>query len=68
MQVNINGDISFGTAYTSYTPTPFPLNVRIPIIAVYLTDLHTARTGAEEIYYREDTTTEILEVRASGTL
>ena len=62
-QVNINGDISFGQGYTGFTPTPFPLDVEIPIVAAYFTDLHTNRTGEEEIYYREDTTQEILQVQ-----
>ena len=67
IQVNINGDISFGQAYSSYTPITFPMSNGVPLVAVYLTDLHTARTGDEEIYYREDNTTEILEVTTSGT-
>ena len=63
-QININGGISFGKAYDSYTSTPFPLEDEPPIIASYLTDLHTERNHSlvAEIYHREDTTPEILQV------
>ena len=64
LQVNINGDISFDQSYGSFTPMPFPLSDQIPIVAAYLTDIHTgsSRSSVAEIYYREDTSTEILQV------
>ncbi|XP_019635144.1 PREDICTED: sushi, nidogen and EGF-like domain-containing protein 1 [Branchiostoma belcheri] len=60
LYVNTNGDISFGGAVTSYTPTPFPVtNNRV--LAVYFTDVKTSySTRAGYIYHRETTDAAIL--------
>ena len=48
-QVNNNGDLSFGLAWSGFSPTEFPIP-NIPLVAPYLADVDTRGTG--RVWYR----------------
>ena len=58
LQVNNNGDISFTTSVSQYTPDPFPLFGDLALIAPYWADVDTTGTGT--VWYRESTDAELL--------
>ena len=49
--MNNNGDISFTTAVSSFTPDPFPLSGDLELIAPYWADVDTTGTGV--VWYRQ---------------
>ena len=49
MQVNNNGDLSFGMPWSEYVPTAFPIP-SIPIVAAYQADVDTRANGS--VWYR----------------
>ena len=49
LQVNNNGDLSFGLAWTEIGPTPFPITT-YPVVAIYQADVDTRGTG--RVWYR----------------
>ncbi|XP_028513868.1 sushi, nidogen and EGF-like domain-containing protein 1 [Exaiptasia diaphana] len=59
LYVTINGLISFQKLFVSFKPKPFPLRGRA-IIAPFWADVDTTKGGA--IWYRQNTTTHLLEV------
>ncbi|XP_078704004.1 sushi, nidogen and EGF-like domain-containing protein 1 [Branchiostoma floridae x Branchiostoma belcheri] len=60
LYVNTNGDISFGSSVTGYTPTPFPVTGN-RVIAVFFTDIKTSYSPrAGYIYHRETTDAGVL--------
>ena len=68
LQVNNNGDISFTTPVSTYTPQAFPLSGDLQLIAPYWADVDTRGTGS--VWYRESTDTQLLakardEIRAA---
>jgi len=58
VQVNTNGDISFRSPFTSFTPRPFPLAF-LPLIALYWTDFDSRRGGT--ISYRQTSNSTLLQ-------
>ena len=58
MQVNNNGDISFTTPVSAYTPQAFPLSGNLQLIAPYWADVDTRGTGS--VWYRQTTDTWLL--------
>ena len=56
-QVNNNGDLSFGLAWSGYSPTAFPIP-NIPLVAPYLADVDTRGTGS--VWYRSTQNTTLL--------
>ena len=68
LQVNNNGDISFTTPVSTFTPEAFPLSGNLQLIAPYWADVDTRGTGS--VWYRETTDTQLLarardEIRAA---
>ena len=68
MQVNADGVISLGRAYSTFTPRSLPLTGTDKIIAPYWADVDTRGTG--DIYYRQSTDHSLLtratdEIRAA---
>eukprot|EP00058_Branchiostoma_floridae_P011396 XP_002596884.1 hypothetical protein BRAFLDRAFT_103131 [Branchiostoma floridae] len=62
--VNTNGDISFGSAVTGFTPTPFPVTGN-RVLAVYYTDIKTSNGGRSGYIYRRETTDAAILARAT---
>ena len=58
LQVNNNGDISFTTPVSTYTPQAFPLSGNLQLIAPYWGDVDTRGTGS--VWYRETTDNQLL--------
>ena len=56
-QVNNNGDLSFGAAWSVWTPTAFPIP-NIPLVAPYQADVDTRGTG--RVWYRSTQNTTLL--------
>lgn len=50
MQVNNNGDLSFGKAFSNYNALQFPLDGLYKIIAIFWTDIDTKQKG--NVFYR----------------
>ena len=60
LYVNTNGDITFETNFTIYTPSDFPIPSNgAPIIAPFWSDVDTREGGV--IYHRETTTKDYLD-------
>lgn len=53
LQVNTNGDLTFLSALSTFTPSPFPYQQNTQIVAVYWCDIDTRKGG--DIWYRETT-------------
>lgn len=49
--INNNGNISFGSPYSAYTPAGFPIN-DFPMIAPFWADVDTRGSGSGLVYYR----------------
>ncbi|RUS83481.1 hypothetical protein EGW08_008731, partial [Elysia chlorotica] len=49
--ISVNGIISFGSPFTSFTPEPLPVDNR-KLLAVYWSDLDLAPTDTAEVYYQ----------------
>ena len=58
LQVNNNGDLSFTTRVSSFTPQAFPLSGNLQLIAPYWADVDTRGTGT--VWYRETTNPQLL--------
>lgn len=57
--VNTNGGVSFGQELRTFTPSPFPLEDEIPLLAAYWADVDTRING--DIWYRESTERNVLD-------
>lgn len=64
-QVNTNGDLTFLSALSTFTPSPFPYQQNTQIVAVYWGDIDTRKGG--DIWYRE-TTDPVLLQKASAEI
>lgn len=62
LQVNNNGDVTFGGAYAGYSPMPFPIAGN-PMIAPFFADIDT--NGAGTVWYRTTTDASLLAKAAS---
>ncbi|CAG2202825.1 Sushi, nidogen and EGF-like domain-containing protein 1 [Mytilus edulis] len=49
--VNTNGDLTFLSSLSSYTPSPFPYQQNSQIVAIYWGDIDTTNGG--DVWYRE---------------
>ena len=58
LQVNNNGDISFTTPVSTFTPQTFPLSGNLQLIAPYWADVDTRGTGS--VWYRQTTDAQLL--------
>lgn len=58
LQVNNNGDLSFTTRVSTFTPQAFPLSGNLQLIAPYWADVDTRGTGS--VWYRETTDPQLL--------
>lgn len=58
LQVNTNGDLTFDSPLSVYTPDAFPYGNNNQIIAVYWGDIDTRKGG--DIWYRESTSQSLL--------
>ncbi|CAC5394934.1 Protein eyes shut homolog,Neurogenic locus Notch protein,Neurogenic locus notch homolog protein 3,Protein eyes shut,Alpha-tectorin,Delta and Notch-like epidermal growth factor-related receptor,Protocadherin Fat 4,Delta-like protein C,Neurogenic locus notch homolog protein 1,Fibropellin-3,Sushi, von Willebrand factor type A, EGF and pentraxin domain-containing protein 1,Protein jagged-2,Neurogenic locus notch homolog protein 2,Protein crumbs homolog 1,Delta-like protein D,Fibropellin-1,Protein crumbs,Delta- len=61
--VNTNGDLTFLSALSSFTPSPFPYLQNTQIVAVYWGDIDTSKVG--DIWYRETTDSVLLQKASS---
>ena len=49
--INNNGNVSFGSAYSTYTPSGFPVS-DFPMLAPFWADVDTRGSGSGLVYYR----------------